>query len=84
MTDTNPNSGHPDHSNSNIDRLELQALAQRNQIHSSVVELKSQVSQVRHDLDPTVNARKYFVAASIAVTLVGFVSGYGFGGFFTN
>jgi hypothetical protein len=69
---------------SHLDRLELEALAQRNQIHESVAELKSQVGQVRHDLDPAVNARKHFAAASIGASLVCFLAGYGFGGFFTR
>jgi len=67
-------------SESQLERLELEALQERNELHRSVTELKSQVAQVRHKLDPTNNARKHFLAASIVATAVGFVSGYGFGG----
>ena len=68
----------------NLEGLEIQALEQRNHLHHAVGELRSQVSQARHDLDPAVNARKHFVATSIAVSLLGLVCGYGFGGFFTS
>jgi hypothetical protein len=62
----------------NVEQLELRALEEREQIHHSVEELKSQVTHVRHILNPVHNARKYFLAASIAASAAGFLSGYGF------
>ena len=69
---------------SNLELLELQALEQRHQIRASVVELKSQVNQLRHDLDPAVIARKHFLAASLVAAFGGLISGYGLGGFFSR
>jgi hypothetical protein len=67
-----------------LERLQLQAMEQRQQIHRSVTDLKFQVSQVRHDLDPANNARQHFVGTSLIAAGVCFVMGYGFGGFFTR
>ena len=84
MTDSSQLSDKQTPPASEIERLELQALEQRNEMHASVVELKSQVHQVRHDLDPAVNLRKHFLVASAGVSLVAFIFGYGFGGLLTN
>lgn len=78
----------PDMKASDIEKLELQALEQRNQLHETVeelrTELKSQVSQVKRSLDPAINARKHFAAFSVAASLVGLLSGYKFGALFTD
>lgn len=66
----------------NLERLRLQAIEQRRQIHRSVSDLKTQVSQVRHDLDPATNVRRHFVGASLIAGGACFALGYGFGGFF--
>jgi chorismate mutase len=69
---------------SNVERLQLQALEERNHLHQSVAELKAQVAEVRHDLDPATNVRKHFAAAAIAASGICFLFGYGFGGLFTR
>lgn len=78
----------PEMKTTNIEQLELQAVEQRNHIHDSVEELrselKSQVSQVKRSLDPALNARKHFAAFAAAASLIGLLSGYKFGGLFTN
>jgi hypothetical protein len=66
---------------SDVEVLEIRALHQRNQISESVAELKSQVS---HDLDPVVNARRYFKYAAVGAAVAGVVAGYTFGGIFTT
>lgn len=71
-------------SESKVERLELQALSERNQLHKSVAELRSQVTYARENLDPARNIRKHFLGASITASLVGFVSGYGFAGWFAR
>lgn len=76
--------GQPNTDQANLERLQLQAMAQRVHLDQSVTELKAQVSQVRHDLDPENNARQHFVGASLIAAGVCFVFGYGFGGFFTR
>lgn len=88
------NSSHPSHSaeaalrtdldQAKIELLQLQAMEQRSQLHRSVTDLKEQVSQVRHNLDPENNARQHFASASLIAAGVCFVFGYGFGGFFTR
>jgi hypothetical protein len=67
-----------------MEQLELEAVGQRNQIHRTVEELKSQVSQVRHNLEPDELARKNFTPAALGAGFLAFVLGYSFGGFFTN
>jgi hypothetical protein len=67
-----------------MEQLELEAVGQRTQIHRTVEELKSQVSQVRHNLEPEELARKNFTAAALGAGFLAFVVGYGFGGFFTD
>lgn len=76
------NAGHG--SDSQVDRLELEALVQRTHLHDSVAQLKSQVSHVRHDLDPALRVRTHFAAIAGVAFIVCFVAGYGFGGFFTR
>jgi hypothetical protein len=67
-----------------VDQLELRALEERNQIHESVQQLRSEVTQVRRVLDPQRNARKYFLPASLIVSGIAFVCGYGFAGRFAD
>ena len=69
---------------SNVENLDLQALQDRNRLHQSVTELKSQVTQVRDKLDPATNARQHFLTFSIVAALIGLLSGYRFGGAFTR
>lgn len=67
-----------------IDRLEIQALQQRNQVHETIGELKNKVVEVRARLDPNANAREHLLTASLLLSSIGFVAGYGFAGLFTR
>lgn len=67
-----------------LDRLEIQALQQRNQVHESIDELKDKVVEVRAKLDPNANAREHLLKASLIVSAIAFVAGYGFAGLFTR
>jgi hypothetical protein len=67
-----------------VDRLEIRALQQRNDVHETIGELKDKVVEVRAKLDPEKNAREHLLAASLIVSSIGFVAGYGFGGLFTR
>ena len=67
-----------------VDRLEIRALQQRNDVHETIGELKDKVVEVRAKLDPQNNAREHLLAASLIVSSIGFVAGYGFGGLFTR
>jgi hypothetical protein len=61
--------------------LEERAAEQRRRLHHTVSELRSQVkSTVREKLDVRRYAREYVWPASAALTLIGFVLGYGTGG----
>ncbi len=63
------------------DQLELRALEQRNRLHKSVTELKS---QIRETLDVKKNATKYIVPAGGVVSLMGLLLGYSLTGIFTR
>jgi hypothetical protein len=65
-----------------IDRLEIQALQQRNRVHETIDELKDKVVAVRARFDPNINAREHLLSASLIVSAVGFLAGYGFAGLF--
>jgi len=67
-----------------IDRLEIQALQQRNQVHDTIGELKSKVVAVRAKFDPHANAREHLLAASLILSSIGFLAGYGFAGLFSQ
>lgn len=67
-----------------IDRLEIQALQQRNQVHDTIGELKGKVVAVRAKFDPQVNAREHLLAASLILSSIGFLAGYGFAGLFSQ
>ena len=67
-----------------IDYLEIQAVQQRNQVHETIGELKDKVDAVRAKFDPRTNAREHFGAASLIVSSLAFLAGYGFAGLFSN
>jgi hypothetical protein len=66
---------------SQVDRLELRALEERDQLHHSVENLKTKVHET---LDPARNVRKHFLGVSVVAAVISFVSGYSFGGIFTR
>ena len=64
--------------------LEIEALQQRNQVHETIGELKDKVVEVRARLDPNTNAREHLVKASLILSSIGFLAGYGLAGLFTR
>jgi hypothetical protein len=66
---------------SQVDRLELRALEERNQLHHSVETLKTKIHET---LDPARNVRNHFLGVSVFAAVLSFVSGYSFGGVFTR
>jgi hypothetical protein len=67
-----------------VDRLEIRALQQRYDVHETIGEFKDKVVEVRSKLDPNTNAREHLLAASLIVSSIGFLAGYGFAGMFTR
>jgi hypothetical protein len=65
-----------------VDRLELEALLQRNHLHETIGALKDKVEAVRAKFDPTTNAREHLLTASLIVSSIAFLAGYGFAGLF--
>jgi hypothetical protein len=67
-----------------IDRLEIQAVQQRNQVHETIGELKDKVVEVRAKLDPKANAREHLLKATLILSPIGYLAGYAFAGLFTR
>jgi hypothetical protein len=67
-----------------VDRLEIRALQQRNDVHETIGELKDKVVEARSKLNPNTNAREHLLAASLIVSSLSFLAGYGFAGMFTR
>lgn len=67
-----------------IENLELRALEQRNRLHKTADELKTKVTAAREKLNMSKNAREHFVGATVILSLLGFFSGYGLAGMFTD
>ena len=71
-----------------VENLQARASEQRNQLHRTAMELKSEVeakiTATREKLDISRNAREHMVGASIVLGLVGLLSGYSFAGMFTR
>ena len=67
-----------------VDRLEIKALEQRNQVHETIDELKDKVGEVRARFNPNTNAREHLLGASLALSCLGLLVGYAFGGLFTR
>ena len=63
-----------------VDRLELRALEQRDQLHERATELKSKISATRERLDVNRNLREHFGVAAGIVAGVAFVAGYALAG----
>jgi hypothetical protein len=67
-----------------VERLELRALEQRARLHKTADELKTKISATREKFDISRNAREHLIGASVAVSLLGFLAGYGLTGIFTD
>jgi hypothetical protein len=62
----------------------LRALEQRNRLHRAAKDLKTKLAAAREKFDMTENAREHLLEASVVVSLIGFLSGYGLAGMFTD
>lgn len=67
-----------------LDHLEVRAVQQRNQVHGTIDELKGKVEEARAKLDLKTNLRAHLMGASLAVSAIGFLTGFGFAGIFTR
>jgi hypothetical protein len=67
-----------------VESLELRALEQRNRLHKTATELRTKVSAAREQWDVLKNAREHLIGASVVVSILGFFSGYGLAGIFTD
>ncbi|HXM65243.1 MAG TPA: hypothetical protein VN911_00820 [Candidatus Acidoferrum sp.] len=67
-----------------LDQLEIRALQQRDQVHGTIEELKGKVEEARAKLDVNTIARNHLLGASLVVSAIGFLSGYGLAGLFTR
>ncbi len=65
-----------------LDKLELEAAKQRNQLHENAVELKEKIAATREKFDIQRNAREHFGVAAGVVAAVAFLAGYGVTGMF--
>jgi hypothetical protein len=65
-----------------VDKLELQALLQRDHVHETIGELKEKVDAARAKLDVNTNARQHLLGASLFVSSLAFLAGYGVAGLF--
>ncbi|MCU1299804.1 MAG: hypothetical protein JWQ87_88 [Candidatus Sulfotelmatobacter sp.] len=69
---------------SSLDNLELRALEQRNHLHHTATELKTQITAVREKMNVARNAREHLIGATMIVAAFSLLSGYGFAGMFTR
>ena len=67
-----------------IEILELRALEQRNLLHSTAKDLKTKIAAAREKFDMSKNAREHLIEASVVVSVLGFLSGYGLAGMLTD
>ncbi len=71
-----------------VENLESRALEQRNRLHTTAMELRSEVeakiNATREKLDISRNARQHMLGASVVLGLVGLLCGYSFAGMFTR
>ena len=65
-----------------LDRLEIQALQQRNEV--TIDALNGKIIEVCAKLDPNANTRAHLLAASLVVSSIGFLAGYGLAGLFSS
>ncbi|GAC1434400.1 MAG: hypothetical protein NVS1B11_17200 [Terriglobales bacterium] len=67
-----------------LDRLELQALEQRNQMHKVISAAKTRVEITRERLEIKSNVRKHLPTAAGIATILALSFGFGFAGLFTK
>ena len=67
-----------------VERMELRAMEQRARFHQTAEELKIKVAATRERFDISRNAREHLIGASLAMSLLGFLTGYGLAGMFTD
>jgi hypothetical protein len=67
-----------------MENLELQAVQQRSELHKTVTNLREHVESIRERMSVSRQVREHVVSASIVVSIMGLLSGYGFAGMFTR
>jgi hypothetical protein len=67
-------------SETEIETLELHALAERVQLHQSLSELKSRIAVIRNKLDIAKKVRERPLVASALASIAGLLFGYAFAG----
>jgi len=65
-----------------VENLELRAIEQRSELHQTTTELKEKLATARQRLDVSANLRQHFVPASVIVSCIALIAGYGAGGMF--
>jgi len=65
-----------------VENLELRAIEQRNELHQTTAELKEKLATARQKLDLSAHLRQHFVPASVIVSCLALIAGYGAGGMF--
>jgi hypothetical protein len=71
-------------STSSTESLELRAIAQRNRLHKTAVDLKSKLKAAREDMDLAKQAREHFVTVAIIAATAALLTGYAVGNAFTE
>jgi hypothetical protein len=71
-------------SETEMETLELHALAERVQLHQSVSELKSHIARIRNKLNVGKKVCERPLVASALASIGGLLFGYAFGGIFTR
>jgi hypothetical protein len=66
------------------ERLEIQALQQREQIHRTALELISKVDDAKRRLTLSHNVRRHFAATTAIAVAVSFLCGYALAGIFID
>jgi hypothetical protein len=67
-----------------IENLELRALAQRDRIRKTTLELIAKVDQTKEQLTPRHLVHQYFSRTSVVLSTVGLLLGYAVAGVFTR
>jgi hypothetical protein len=66
------------------EKLELQALQQRDRLHRTALELIHKVDEAKEQLSLSHNVRKHFGAAAVIASAAAFLAGYAIGKMFSN
>lgn len=71
-----------------VDKLELRALEERNRLHQTATELRTEletkINDAREKLDIRNQVRKHFAGSAVLVSAIALLCGYGVAGVFTS